>query len=461
MNNDEPEVSTKTGVIEYPVSITEVQKPNVQNLIGRPRPTNYPLDPDNNSKPALSYEIRSILKREPKYRPQALTELRDYVAYYKEGVATLQNYLIELIIEDPAASLNELNSTLDAFRDELGISPSQYQLFRYILSEYHIRHQELEAAKKRYTDQEGELDRGRLFVDTFGFEPTGEIGVVVGPLTFSFYCGRLEDFVSAYNAIDIRKLAEEERGVLLKSAKSVGGVFMAKEAPLFDLSLMGSVVLINLTGRTDEDIERINTHEQEHAITDFLTRSTKSYIALKKQGNQTIPPDLEAFTTERRQSGSIDQLHKYTRMVGITAQVQRLKDHLIEKELKLIFLDERREAEELIKSELLSFLVDGSSKGELNKQIDNYNPFSIDWMRSTINDYTKITGDSYRDVVKKQVYLIFHDQFNHLVFEAIQSLYSLEDEVGSTEKALTLLRAVPLRKWRSEAERIIKGRIVK
>lgn len=450
----------------------KILKPSVQDLIGRPKPRGYPNGPilENGQSP-LSQRINSLTREA---RKESLSELREFTSYYKEGVATLQDYIIETILDYPDISLDELDSILDQFRDELGISRSQYHLFRYILSEYSIRHKEIEDVRQKYTTDEGELDESRLFRDSFGFANHNDVFVLFSPIAISFVCTSLTDFASAYDGEDVNKLDEEKRSALLASTKTVGGAFLASSQPLFDYTLIGSMILINTQARPELPVERSEdfeeglsdsligqtiAHEEEHSITNFLIRSARSYIALKFPNIENIPPDLAAFTNSRPQRGSIDNLRLRGKAVDIAPQVRVLNRTNIEMELKRVLLDQRREPEELIKQEVLSFLVQGNNEVETRRIIENYTP-TMDWMQTTINEYTKIVGEERRDIVERQVYSIFNGQLNSLSFRAIQALYSLEGELN-TSKAIALLRMVPLRRWPAEAERIIRSRDVR
>lgn len=451
----------------------KILKPSVQGLIGRLKPKGYPNGPilENGQSP-LSQRINSLTREA---RKESIGQLREFVSYYKEGAAALQDFIIGEIIEDPDISLNELNSILDQFRDELGISENQYRLFRYILSEYYGRHQEIEEIRKSFSTEDGEVDNNRLFRSAFGFQNKGVVTVGFGPTTINFSCSDFRDYTSAFNDIDISKLTKQEIESLLEETSNSGAAFLEGRSPNLNLTLTGSMIITNMNMRIkgeseavdagdrlelfNSSIERVIMHETGHAIFYFLQRAAKDYINYKIPSGERVPAELLVFREVQPLKGSIKKLRGTVAVADASPLTNRLNAPVIEEELRLVMLDERREYEDDVKNEILSYTIDGSSKEEILESIKGIMPDygNKDWVNETIDQYTEIVGESRQELVEEQANRVFSGSFNSLVSSAIDSIFTLQKE-WDYSKAIAFLRTVPLRRWPREVERIIQAK---
>ena len=161
---------------------------------------------------------RNLSESERYKRRAAFAEIRQKIRQQREGIATILRDIRATVDKNPTILFEELRASVMQTADQLGITEQQKQKIDEGLTKFAERNERVKKCRKEYPRKED------LFKAAFGFQPTGNIDLVWGPISFCFRCHNAEDYIAAYRAVAPYFNPEREAAIMHRS----GGLALAK-----------------------------------------------------------------------------------------------------------------------------------------------------------------------------------------------------------------------------------------
>lgn len=377
-----------------------------------------PIAPSEVFLPAMA--VREIHKAPKEKRPILLKNFKEKLAYQKEGLALIQEKLIEKIRQNPDISFDELSSKLDEWGETCGVNWFQKELFKSVLEKYIEKHQEVRRWRREYPDD------AMLYGILFGRMPKGPVEVVEGPMTLFFRVHNLEDYARVHSQSFLRNT--EPTAEEIQEADKTGGCFIVSS--LFP-ALQGTITVEKAEGRPiDANSQNTYLHEEQHAIKNLFNTVARDLSGLEEKIIEAVSPE------EREQL-----IARYLRM-------------------------DREYQENLAKGEILSFFRTGTSAEEIfdelakskeNGGIYDYSANSIKREKKRLEELLMPRwGNEAPPLIKKAAEKVYGIEYSNLLFEAITACVALKELNYSVEQTIATLLPEPLRRWKKVVKRIIE-----
>ncbi len=389
-------------------------------------------------------ELRRIRQLKGPERKQQLKEFKEKFAEQQVGLAELQVELISIIRKYPDAPPTVLFEYVDDFAPRLGFTSEQKRLAKDALIEYAEKHKEVHEYRQQYPD-----DR-KLFSVLFGFEPTGSVEIIEGPMTLNIRCTDPVDYTRLYkDKLDNSVILTP---VDIESTQSSGGFFY----PAYSLipELRGTIIVEkNMSQRSLDNPEslRVLRHEEQHAIFSMLDSSmpqAKKIIDIAdlklglKYAHHTLVYDAQATEEDVRTLKEI-LVVKYMRTYLRTMQ-KRGQDEI------LAYLRGGDNLDGVLRVLLLSRNQGGSYDYRVDTEV------SLD--EDFLNMSHRVLGSDRKmilDIVEENKARIFATEYQQSMTRAIAVVKKFQQAGYTTERIIATLDKVPLHRWPRLADHLL------
>lgn len=337
-------------------------------------------------------KIRHGLKEE---RQEKLEDFKRKLAYQKQGIAKMQDYLYQVIEGKIDHDKKTTTAELVKMADHFALCDDQKHAFDVAYQICKKRHDGIARRLSGYVDGRGEIDGRGFYENVFGKKPRGKVEVEVRPITVHFKLYNIEDY--AYiDSFAYKTKGKVEGKEIMKARRSSG-------KKLNNSGIPGLEQVITLENASDysgwndrENSERILTHEDRHNLNDVIERAL--WYAYDNQ-------DSNNEDDER-------------------------KDDNCERDFEI---------ESMIKDEICAYVKDGSPAGRIWDMI---------LKKDTLYGY----GKDFRKE-KKREGEEFSQEYINLIEKGIVAMFDLIEDGYSKEEAIALLFSERLLLWPRVVER--------
>lgn len=417
--NTEDEESNVDIVIPNPQEVTEIEsEPKTQ----KPPPiaNGSIFNPED--------ELIQIKSSSPKERRKKLIEYKEKLAYQQEGLAKIQEQIIEEIRNNPDILFDELYSkVIMEGALNYGLITNQVDIIIDTFSDYKSKHEAVRSSRQLYPSNQD------LYKAVFGVEPKGGVDIIEGPMTLYFKCFDVEDYarIHSQSFLQNKDLTEEDVTV----AKRSGGVSI--NTSLIP-ELTGTLIAENSSVTSPEGSSKILVHEEQHAIKrlfwDERNRRVQDWysIAEAKTANEfenllTISNRFERETTAEN----------------------RAKDEIL-----AYFKDNTRN-----QIQIYSLLTLPEEQGGLYDYLkhlkSSHGTEEIEWLNKNIRDESERQLRS--NLFWKNNKMVFVDEYNKMLKDGINTAFNLRFKGSyTTEEVIAILIKEPLSKWPKVSKRLLQ-----
>jgi len=363
-------------------------------------------------------EVRHILKAPSKERRALLEQFKEKYVYQKEGIALLQEHLVNTVQDNPDLTLREFHGKIKAYSNIYGFD-SEYRLKAFILAtEYAKRHRAVKTARELFPDD------AELFRQLLGFAPEGEIEIHDGPMTFYIRCTNPHDYARIYynSFVTGKEIGKEE---IQHAGRSTG--CLRYDCRIEALS--GTIMAKNLKGSLqDNPIEHDGTtrkHEEQHAI-------------------------YNLFRTRLAEEGALIQFE--------LAEDWENQEKPLREYLKI-----RRatRADDWAKDEFLAYLRAGDeTQGVVQRlKVPKSKGGTYDYLVSdrerVVDAFVERYGEDIRKMIEDAVQDIYTHDYHATLEAAANALDDLRAAYYSPDEIVGLLTTEPLDKWPKVVSRLL------
>ena len=385
------------------------------------RALNNPLTTGDIFSPEL--ELKKIRQAPREEQPQLLQEFKEKLAYQKEGLANIQEQVIQKVRENPDASLEQLYGWTSDLGKKYGLTDEQKGVARDLLKTYSEKHLNIRNIRQKYPDDK------KLYQAMFGHEPKGKIEVVEGPATLSFRCHNLEDYATIYSQKFLSGVGLERRDLDIADM-SGGASISSSNIP----GLEGTITAVNLPrAYTQKDADQIEKHEEQHAI--------KKLFGDRIQHRTAFSRLLDASNEGERELALKGLLRN---------RRERIADERARDEILAYFKGGNRDSQgtlqELTKSGEKGGLYDylKLDKQDVLKEADG-------WLKTYGPERF---GEEFKPKVEKAAEEVYGKEYQDLLKEGIQAVQTLTKKGYTKEETMALLIQEPLSRWDKVVKRL-------
>lgn len=357
-------------------------------------------------------------------RPARVEEFKEKLGEQKEGLVAMQTDIVRMIQENPDINIDDLKKAVEPKLEQAMANPEQKQALDKILNEYSKAHQTVQHYREIFPD-----DR-RLFMEIFGFWPTGEIQVKQGPMTLGFRCNSQQDFARAmtFNYGE-GKMSPEDAETAAKTV--IGQKFGDVPSSITPPDLKDKIILVS---EENEQRERQHyegdtmAHEEQHVTnTLFKDYRPQFYKFEGLEGLNKLAPEAQQekitnYLRYNREKVDNDKLHDeiIAQYAGIPMNPKDVAP------LVTVLARTYRE----------NFYTTQAAK--LKQQIES-----------------KGANPQMTDECIKQV---FEDELIGQTKDAVYSMVVLQDEGFSKSEIISAFETEPVAKWPQVSRRMIDHR---
>jgi hypothetical protein len=375
---------------------------------------NQPIKPGEIFSPVG--ELNDVRRLPKEQRAEALLRFKARLAYNKEGLARLQEDLIQKIKANPDLPRHDLRASIETLAKEYGLTFSQKQAARLFLNSYGERHANIRAVREQYTDD------GELYQALFKRAPKGNVKIKEGPITLYVRCANQEDYawIHSQSFLAGREMGEKE----ISTANMSGGVSIS-HSMIPDLA--GAITAENSSHISPGYSSVIMEHEEQHAMKKIFGRrvwESEKFGTLWKAKNE------EEFRRGLR------QLLRREREV-------RADDHA--RDEIIAYFKEGRSAEQIFAN-----LAQPESAGGLYDYIAATERESEDYFQA-VAATSKI---NVMPIIKEEQKRTWDNEYKRLIMETVGIPKALREKGYSTEEVIALLIHEPLSRWTRVVERL-------
>lgn len=368
-------------------------------------------------------EIERLTKLPREERKREIEKFEEKLIYQKEGLAEMQETLVQKIRENPDVSLEQLEKVVEEFAINYGFSEKQKKLTKAILEEYQEKHRKIRELREKYPFDE------ELFFILFGIHPQGRIEVIEGPMTLYFRCHDPEDFKRIY----CRSFPFEDEMKLKELSKMVRGALI-RGVPIKELE--GTILIENSEGGPLQTTTLI--HEEQHAIYRLFEKQFQEFLSPKTFNFEFISKLKESKSKEEREELLISYLRVY-------------RDEFLNlaKDEVLAYLKSSKYTPE----EIFEILTLPKEEGGL------YDYFSLEKKLSLIKNLKPYLGEKEwlkLEEVSSQALFKVDEEYHNLLKKGIEAFEKLKENGYSLEQAIALLITEPFSKWEKVVSRILE-----
>lgn len=344
------------------------------------------------------------------YHGQAgLDKLKIYqekLNFKKQGLASMEVKLFDLINKNPAAQADDLTNLISADIKKYALTEAEKNRFYSILDAYQKKHQPIEKIRQEYADEQGRLDGRAMYKRFFDKDPEGDVKVVIRPMTISFCPNNFDDYAYLVNEayLDRRDINDDDKTI----ARTLGGGSLGKSL----VDGFDNILTVESPNyfNSQKSINNVADHEEQHV-----------YNRLK----------ADIYNIE------VDELlRKINKIEADTGQE-------IPKNL-LNFMIRNSEIEFRIKDELSAYFKDNSTTKRTSKAILG---------KDTIYRYSYRYNKHDRAIPKNPE---FDPHYVRIVEEAIIAFVDLMKSGYNQDQAQSFLFNEPLATWPRSVARLIK-----
>ena len=382
-----------------------------QKIFANPLGKGQDFDPER--------ELEQIRHAPKEEREEMVRKFKERLVFQKEGLARLQEQLIDIIWRNPDASPDKIYKTAFDLGARYGMSENQKDIARSLVHAYAQRHARIREIRQQYANSD------ELFRALFGELPKGKIEVIEGPATICFRCYDPADYALVWGK-DIT--LEQER----KLSASVGVAINGALLPGLNHGVIAEKVVEHGNGKSDlAERERIRLHEEQHAL--------KAFFEEKFSSSAEEAAWQEFFTATSR------------------AQAEQL----FERFLRIA----RQQEEEYARDEILACFKDGAHSAEdildkLAKPAEEGGVYDfLARERGYIGAWTDkfYTGREYGEWLRGAAKKAFGEEYHNVLKESIDAFERLRYAGYSTAQAIALLIHEPLSRWKKVVDRQLGG----
>lgn len=371
------------------------------------------------------FELEKIKQLPKEERKQAIEDYKEKLMAQKEGIADLENFLMEKFYEKPDAGDDYFLSLLEDERRKYGLSDIQYSIFRDTIREITKRRSDIKNLRKKFPDAR------RLFKELFGFKPQGDIKIGLGPLNLRIEIKNIHDFATISEDAFLRG-----RGATNEDVEEALITFGKTLTPLLSWLDRG-VIIINISEEAKEEADnagmkkpsykKVLAHEEQHVFNAFLAdQKIDKYFGHEPDFN---PPEEE----------------KWPEWLELTLRTIR-----------------KYGAEWNFKNEALAFLRGGTNIEKIKKiLLDEKGHYESSYFakkaivaaykyRPTKED--KESGKFINEIVKR----IMITELQKIQREALDAADQLEKSGMPRDKIISFLQNEPLTSWPNFARKYLK-----
>jgi ribosomal protein S17E len=335
------------------------------------------------------------------------------LAFQKEGLAKLQEHLLEEVRKNPDASLEEISRIAGQYADSYGFSEKQRNVIQTLTERYIKQHQVVHDLRRKYPD-----DR-ELFKALFGKEPKGRVKIFEEPMMFYVRIFHPTDFAGASlnkyqrgEKVTFRNIVSSSittSGIVLENVliPELKGAVIAEDATLL-------AKLLTLEIFPSKTLYR---HEEQHVIENLAADITRQ--EMKTTYKLALDDD------KRSQERTLKKFFRWCRQFGEGHTKNELLAYLKtgEGSLWILYI--------MMKPEALGGLYDFFSE-VVKKYIDRLS-----------NDF----GENIRPVAKRAAWAVFKKEYFQLLRNSIAAYGALKKQGYNHEEVTAMLMYEPLRKW--------------
>jgi len=351
-------------------------------------------------------------------------EFKEKLGEQKEGLIAMQADIIKIIQENPDISIDDLKKAVEPKLEQAMANPEQKQALDKILGEYSKAHQTVQHYREIFPAD------NRLFMEIFGFWPTGQIEVVQGPMTLGFRCHSQQDFARAMTFnYGNGKVTPQEAEAAAKHV--IGQKFGDTPSSITPSGLKDKIILVS---EENEQREKQHfdgdtmTHEEQHAMnTLFKDYRPQFYKFEGLEGLSKLAPEAQQekitnFLRYNREKIDNDKLHDeiIAQYAGIPMNPKDV--------MPLVTV--------LARTYRQNFYTTQAAKLKQQIEGNGANP--------------QMTDECIRQV--------FEDELIGQTKEAVYSMVVLQDEGFSKSEIISAFETEPVAKWPQVSRRIIDHR---
>lgn len=362
-------------------------------------------------------ELKKIKHNKEVERKNRLDKFKEKFVYQKEGLAKMQEEIINLIRQDPDIKFHTLSSVVKDYAKQYGMTEQQINITKEIIAQYTTKHRAIEKFVQNHPRKED------IFQALFGEEPKGEIEVAQGPMTLYFRCHNIEDYALIYSQsfLNNRYPTSEEINIASMSGGVSIGTALVPE-------LEGTIIAENTEGRKFYENYPKSTiiHEEQHALKRLFRETMRCENAFR---------NLRNAKTDEEKKKSLKQYLRWFR--------------------------ESEQYEARLKDEILAFLKDGHSDKEtyyyltLPKDQGGIYDYSFT-ERQSLPKFISEKTDVHKTLIEDTIREIFIKENKDIIKTGIKAFRILQACDYSDEQVIAFLIQEPLAKWLKTAERLVK-----
>lgn len=367
-------------------------------------------------------ELGAILGLPKEERRQRLDEYKVKLAWQRKGLARTQAMVVEAIRKNPDMTEQEFDALFGKEAEKFEVSNEQCIRALTIFGNYKKKHEAVEKYSAQYPDPED------LFREVFGFDPSGPVEVVKGPMTLCFRL-KNEDFVNIYGGK--RHNGQVVSPKLRKDAKLAGG-FALNGSLIPELAGTLLVEKAGLINKVLGNPEAVRAHEEQHAINTLFQEDLRVYRNRMQVADAWKRIDVAATPEELR-----DGICKLLRMYrGEMEDKDRASDEIF------AYLREGRPSNEILRILMKSPLYD-YFRGERKRTKEAVQSFRGD-------RFTKEEERIYDEAADQ----VFIEEYRERITQGLTAYLGLR-QMGFTEEGVRgVLLHEPLTRWGKVVERI-------
>ncbi|MBI5079663.1 hypothetical protein HZB06_03310 [Candidatus Wolfebacteria bacterium] len=392
----------------------------------------FPIKKEVFSPFAPEKELKKIKEAPKEERPRLLSEFKEQWRQQKEGLAKIQESMINLIRENPDTPIGKLYKETMGIAEPHRLSPEQKEQIVSILLIYSEKHREVKKIRQKYPND------ADLYAAVFGKQPEGKIEAVEGPMTLFFRAYNINDYTRIYT-----QTFQKNQKLTLKdvfAARLTSGVSTGTSSIE---GLEGTIIAQNAT---EEDMhtnpmdarlekERVLAHEEQHAI------------------KRLFPENIN-----NQELCELDE-----EMLDLTFSGSDETEMEMEKHIKRSFRRDRERMEESAKDEILAY-----SKEKNYGPKKNFYALTKDQKDGGLYDYFNIANTQrwvdflsrlfpqHEALIKKTAENVYKTEYRRLIKDGIDALTKLEENGRSKEEIIALLINEPLAKWKKVVKRLLE-----
>ncbi len=296
-------------------------------------------------------EIQKIMKAPSAERASLLASYKEKLTLQKNGLAKVQEEMMEDIRKNPEMTKEEFSKLYDERAELFGVTLEQKEIAEKIFAKYKEKHVAIERIRAEYPD-----DR-EMFKAAFGQAPKGEIEIIVGPISLYFRLHHIEDYALA-NSGKCQQVNVDIDANDIKKASSSGGM---GRVPTLIPKLSGVVCIENTEGRKFEGLAvEIYEHEEQHVINEIVKRTREAEFPFS-DNSLALAGDV----------GEIKELQS-AMLTATPAEKKLFEARVVQLKRQIDILDTRRlkairerDASGRAKDEILAYTRDGKKLGEI------------------------------------------------------------------------------------------------